>query len=161
VLYIDVAKVDRDVAHLVMAIHVCFFKCIFQMFYLFQTYVASILSRCCKIKSRCCIYMHVASICFKCFQVFYTYVCKCFYLDVAYVCNGFQLFFRCFRKCFRTFLSSVSFVFFCMFQLLHLDDSKVDRVLHMGFAWEAAGDAENVQGSARPLLVRSLVSPIR
>ena len=33
VLYIDVVKVDRDVAHAVMAIHV-YFKCIFQMFQL-------------------------------------------------------------------------------------------------------------------------------
>ena len=40
-LYIDVAKVDRDVAHVVMAIHICF-KCMFQKFYLFQTYVASV-----------------------------------------------------------------------------------------------------------------------
>jgi hypothetical protein len=32
-LYIDVAKVDWDVADVVMAIHICF-KCIFQMFYL-------------------------------------------------------------------------------------------------------------------------------
>ena len=47
VLYIDVAKVDRDVAHIVMVIHVCF-KCIFQMFHLFQKNVASGLSRCCK-----------------------------------------------------------------------------------------------------------------
>jgi hypothetical protein len=31
VLYIDVAKVDRDVAHVVMAVHVCF-KCMFQCF---------------------------------------------------------------------------------------------------------------------------------
>ena len=37
----DIAKVYRDVAHVVMAIHVCF-KCMFQMFYLYQTYVASI-----------------------------------------------------------------------------------------------------------------------
>jgi hypothetical protein len=34
VLYIDVAKVDRDVVHVVMAIHVCF-KCMFQIFHLF------------------------------------------------------------------------------------------------------------------------------
>ena len=34
VLYIDVAKVDRDIAHFVMAIHVCF-KCMFQMFHFF------------------------------------------------------------------------------------------------------------------------------
>jgi hypothetical protein len=76
VLYIDVAKVDRDVAH-VIAIHVCF-KCMFQMFHLFQTNVASILSDCCKNRSGSCIYMHVASICFKCFKVFHTYVCGCF-----------------------------------------------------------------------------------
>jgi hypothetical protein len=36
VLYIDVAKVDRDVAHVVMVIHICF-KCMSQMFHLFQT----------------------------------------------------------------------------------------------------------------------------
>jgi hypothetical protein len=54
-------------------------------------YVASVLSRCYKSRSRCCIYMHVASICFKC--------CRCFmrslqvlHLDVAYVCNDFQVF---------------------------------------------------------------------
>jgi hypothetical protein len=41
VFYIDVAKVDRDVAHIPMVIHVCF-KCMFQMFYLYQTYVASV-----------------------------------------------------------------------------------------------------------------------
>jgi hypothetical protein len=35
VLYIDVAKVDRDVAHVVMTIHVCF-ECMFQMFHLFH-----------------------------------------------------------------------------------------------------------------------------
>jgi hypothetical protein len=47
VFYIDVAKADRDVAYVAMAIHVCF-KCMFQMFRLFQTYVASVSSRCCK-----------------------------------------------------------------------------------------------------------------
>jgi hypothetical protein len=34
VFHFDVAKVDRDVAHIAMAIHVCC-KCMFQMFYLF------------------------------------------------------------------------------------------------------------------------------
>jgi hypothetical protein len=37
----DVAKVDQDLAHVALAIHVCF-KCMFQMFHLYQTYVASI-----------------------------------------------------------------------------------------------------------------------
>ena len=47
-LYINVVKVDRDVAHVVIAIHV-YFKCMFEMFHLFQTYVASVLSGCCKV----------------------------------------------------------------------------------------------------------------
>jgi hypothetical protein len=69
-LYIDV----------VMAICVCF-KCMFQIFDLFQEYVA--------------IDLYIAYICmlqayvFKCFQVFHTYVLQVFYLDVAYICNGF------------------------------------------------------------------------
>jgi hypothetical protein len=63
-LYIDVARVDRDVAHVVMVIHVCF-KYISQMFHLFQMNVASNLSGCCKSESGCFIYMHVASICFN------------------------------------------------------------------------------------------------
>jgi hypothetical protein len=33
-VYIDVAKVDRDVAHVTMVIHV-YFKCMFQIFQLF------------------------------------------------------------------------------------------------------------------------------
>jgi hypothetical protein len=41
VFYIDVAKLNRDVAHVAMTIHECF-KCMFQMFQLFQTYVASV-----------------------------------------------------------------------------------------------------------------------
>ena len=74
----DVAKVDRDVAHVAMAIHVCF-KCMFQVF---QIYVSS---RCCKSRSVCCIYMHVAILCFYVFQVLHIYVtsvlsrcCICF-----------------------------------------------------------------------------------
>jgi hypothetical protein len=74
VLCIDVAKVDQDIAHVVMVIHVCF-KCMFQIFYLFHTYVASILSEYCKSRFECCIHMHVASIFF---QVFHMYVCKGF-----------------------------------------------------------------------------------
>ena len=62
----DVAKVDQDVA---MARHVCF-KCMFQMFHLYQMYVARVLSGCCKSNSGCCIYMHVASVFFKCFRCF-------------------------------------------------------------------------------------------
>jgi hypothetical protein len=97
--YIDVAKVDRDVTHVAMTVHVCFkfmfhvfqtyvssvmaihvcFKC---MFHVFQMYVSSVLSGCCKSRYGCCIYIHVK----KCmFQVFHAYVasvssrcCICF-----------------------------------------------------------------------------------
>jgi hypothetical protein len=37
----DIVKVDRNVAHVTMTIHICF-KCMLQMFHLYQTYVASI-----------------------------------------------------------------------------------------------------------------------
>jgi hypothetical protein len=104
-LYIDIAKVDRDVAHVVIVIHICF-KCMFQIFNLFETNVASILSG-------CYIYMHVASICFKCFQMFYSYVCECF----TWMLYMFAMVFKCFSGVF----TSVSFVLFCMLQLLHLD----------------------------------------
>jgi hypothetical protein len=74
---------------------------------------------------------------------------------------------------FQTLVSSVSSVFFCMLQLLHLNVLKVDRMLHMGCAWEAAdgtddgwgnvGDvwsgADDVPDSASSLLVHSLASP--
>jgi hypothetical protein len=37
----DVVKVDRDIVHVAMAMHVCF-KCMFLMFHLYHTYVASV-----------------------------------------------------------------------------------------------------------------------
>jgi hypothetical protein len=73
VFYIGVAKIDRDIALAAMALHVCF-KCIFQLFHLFQTYVVNASSDCCKSRSECSIYMHIASICFKCFWLLQTYV---------------------------------------------------------------------------------------
>jgi hypothetical protein len=82
VFCIGVGKVDRDVALVAMAIHVCF-KCMFQMFHLFQMYVASVSSRCCKSRSGCCIYMHVAGVCFKCFRCFICML-QVFYPDVVY-----------------------------------------------------------------------------
>jgi hypothetical protein len=53
-----------------------------------------------------------------------------FCLDVAYVCNGFQLFSGVFASI-QTHISSVSSVFRRMLQVLHLDVSKVDQVLHV------------------------------
>ena len=68
-------------------------------------------------------------------------------------------------KCFSIVFVNVSSVFFCMLQLLHLDISKVDRVLYMECAWEAADGVDDVrggvgdaQGSVGRLLVRSLAS---
>jgi hypothetical protein len=55
------------------------------------------------------------------------------------------MFFRRFRKCFRR-LFEVFHLSFFMLQLLHLDVSKVDRVLNMKYVWEAAGGADNFRG---------------
>jgi hypothetical protein len=94
------------------AIHVCF-KCMFQMFHLFQTNVASVLFGCCKNRSRCCICMYVASICFKCFKVFRTYFRKCF----IWMLHIFVIIFKCFssvfRKCFRRLFKCFICLFLC------------------------------------------------
>jgi hypothetical protein len=86
-------KVDRDVAHVAMAIHICF-KCMFQMFHMFfQTFVLNVSSRCC--------------ICFTC-------MLQVFYLDVVYVCKSFQALCKCFIRMlqmfqlFRTYVATVS-----------------------------------------------------
>ena len=60
----DVVKVDRDVAYVIMVIHVCC-KLLFPIFQLFFPDV------CCK-----CVYLDVAYVSHIC--------CKVFYLDVAY-----------------------------------------------------------------------------
>jgi hypothetical protein len=59
----DVAKVDRDVAYVAMTTHV-YCKYLFQIFQLFQMYVARALSRCC---------------------IWFTLMLHVFYPDVAYV----------------------------------------------------------------------------
>jgi hypothetical protein len=102
ILYTDVLKVDRDVAHNVMAIHICF-KCMFQIFHMLQTYVASA-------SSGCCIYMHVASIYFKYFRCFIR-ILQVFYLDVAYVCNGFQVFSNAFASISDAYLKCFFFLY--------------------------------------------------
>jgi hypothetical protein len=56
--------------------------------------------------------------------------CKAFYLNVSYICNGFKCFLGAFTSIFRCMLS-VSCVFKRMLQVLHLNISKVNRVLHM------------------------------
>jgi hypothetical protein len=80
VFYLDIVKADLDVAYVAMAIHVrckCMFqifqlfsdiccKCIFQMFELFQTYIASVLSGCCKAYLNVIYIAMTIQICFKC-----------------------------------------------------------------------------------------------
>jgi hypothetical protein len=120
VFHTDVAKVDRDVAYVVMVVLVCC-KSVSPMFHLFFSDIY------CKNA-----YLDVAYI--------FTHMLKVFYLDVVYVCNGFQVFISVFvsvsSTCFKCFIC-----LFFMLQVLHLNISKVDRVLHMGCAWEAGGGA--------------------
>ena len=88
---------------------------------------------------------HVASFCSQYSSVFSNICCKSVYLDVAYVshicCKCFiwilHMFYNGF-KCFIVFLQvfqthglSVSSVFIRILQVLHLDVSKLDRVLHL------------------------------
>jgi hypothetical protein len=170
VFYIGVAKVDQDVAHVAMATHVCF-KCMFQMFHLFQTpgdvalkaqveniyissvsevrykfsvvkvdrdvaHVAMATHVCSSVRSKC-------FICFRCMlEVFYLNVAKVD-LDVAYTCMLQAYVFKCFRcfihcKCFIWVLHMFampthvfSWRFRRMLQIFHLDVAKVDLVLYM------------------------------
>jgi hypothetical protein len=102
----DVGKIDRDVVYIVMVVHVCCER-LFLMFHLrLDVY--------CK-----CVYLDVAYVSHIC--------CKVFYLDVVYVCNCFQVV----LQVFQTHVSSVPSVFRHMLQVLHLDISKVNWVLHM------------------------------
>jgi hypothetical protein len=92
-------------------------KRMFQVFHVFQTYVSS----------GCCIYMNVASVCFKCFirmlQVFHLDVAK-LDLDAAYVCNGSSVFW-----CLQVFSNICCKCFSCfrrMFQVFHVNVAKVE-----------------------------------
>ena len=104
----------------------------------------------CKSRSGCCICCNGCTRMLKAYVlnvscVFLDVCYKCVYLDVAYVsyicCKCFiwmlRMFtmvssvFQCFCKCFRRMCSSVSSVLRHMLQVLHLDVSKVDRMLHL------------------------------
>ena len=75
----DVAKVDRDAAHVVMFVHVCC-KLLFPPFHMFfQTYVASV-------------FIWVL-------HMFHTYAASVL-LDVAYIFTIVSSVFRCYGKCF-------------------------------------------------------------
>ena len=72
VFHLDVAKVDRNIAHVAVAIHVCF-KCMFQIFHLvfLDVCLQSVLSRCC--------------ICFHIYEVFSGAFLQVFHRNVSSV----------------------------------------------------------------------------
>ena len=55
-------------------------------------------------------YMHVASICFECFQVFHTYVCKCF----IWMLHMFAMVFNCFSGVFASVSDACFKCFICL-----------------------------------------------
>jgi hypothetical protein len=107
VFHVDNAKVDRGVGYVAMVVHVCC-KLLFSMFSCFPDI--------------CCSYLDVA-------YVLHIY-CTCF---IWMLCMFYMVF-----KCFLDVFASVSDAYFkCFIYLqtyvasLHLDVSKVDRVLHL------------------------------
>jgi hypothetical protein len=58
-----------------------------------------------------------------------------FYLDVVYVCN---IFLTVFASVLETYFKGFICLFY-MLQVLHMNVSKVDRVLHIRCTWEARG----------------------
>jgi hypothetical protein len=108
--------------------------------------------RCLEVCCKCFIWMlqwlytYVAIFCFQCFICFPDICCKCVYLDVAYVshiclqvflfrcyicfCNGFHVFSGVFSSVSYACFNCLS-AFRRMLQVLHLNVSKVDWVLHL------------------------------
>jgi hypothetical protein len=118
VLY--VVKVNRDIAHVSMTIHVCF-ECKFQMFHMFQMYVPSVLFECCKSRFKCYIYMQV-------FQLFLYVCCKRFLSGVSSLQWLYTWFFS-FFWCFASVLDICYKCFGCfgyMLHMLYLNVAKVD-----------------------------------
>jgi hypothetical protein len=70
VFYTDVVKVDSDIAHAAIVVHVCCKLLISMLHLFFSTYVASVFIRMFRI----------------------THMMEMFYLDVAYVYNDFKYF---------------------------------------------------------------------
>jgi hypothetical protein len=105
VFYIGVVKIDQNVAHVAIDIHL-YFKCIFKLFHLFQKYIASVSSACCKSRSGCCIYMHVASVCFS--EVF-SCLKRMFNVFLFGCCIYFAMV-TCVFPVFQTYVASVSAV---------------------------------------------------
>jgi hypothetical protein len=96
---VDVAKVDRDAANVVMTIHICC-KRLFQMFQLFQTNVARVLSGyyVCFTLMLQVFYVDVANVLFRC--------CICF----AMATHEFSLCYRHMLQVFQLFWTFVAHV---------------------------------------------------
>jgi hypothetical protein len=124
----------------------------FQMFYLFQTYIASVAKVDLDVTYICMLQAYVSSVS----GVSYV-CCKCF----IWMYVWFSSVFRRFPQVIQTLVSNVSSVFFYMLQLVYLDVSKIDWVLRMGCAWKAVGGAGDVWGGTGSLLWRLLVSLTR
>jgi hypothetical protein len=109
--HVDVAKVDRNIAYVTMAIHICY-KRLFQIFMLFQMDVARVLSRYCICFTLMLqvfhpdvayVFTHVASDSSRCVAYVLQWLHTCFphVSDVCYKC------FYCFRRMLQIFLLNV------------------------------------------------------
>jgi CBS domain containing-hemolysin-like protein len=109
-------------------------KCFIRMLHMLQwlyIYVANAYSQC-----FICFHTYVASVFILMLHIFHTYVESV--LSRCCVClQWFSSVFSCFCKYFRR-MFHVFHLFFYMLQVLHLDVSKVDRVLHVGCKGGAA-----------------------
>jgi len=61
----------------------------------------------------------------------------------------FAMVFKCFSGVFASVSDTCFKCFICLFSILYLNVSKIDRVLHM----DAVGNAGDVRGGAGPLLI--------
>ena len=100
-------------------------------------YIVSVSYGCCKSISECCIYCNGCTCMFQASvpnvsSIFSDVCCKCVYLDVTYVSH---ICCKCFIWTLHMFFNGFSSVFASVLrhvlQVLHLDVSKVDRVLHL------------------------------
>jgi hypothetical protein len=101
------------------------------------------------------------------YYICFTHTLHVFYLNVACGCHGFQVCFKSFFQVFQKHVSSVLTIFRRMLQLLYLDVSKIDRVLHLssppsatsslsepvGHPYDVAAGSFRIGGTARPSLL--------
>jgi hypothetical protein len=115
-------------AHVASVCFKCFrcYKCFRWMLYMLQwlyTYVAKV----CYQYFICVFQTHVASVFIWMLHMFHTYI-SCV---LSRWLQWFSSIFRCFFQVYQKHVLSVSSTFRRMLQLLYLDVSKVDRVLHL------------------------------